>query len=92
MTENTPQKISPPENPSGRELDALITICTKVMGWHHWVNTHIDYDGPHPAFAVWDIHSEKYPTASVYEDEISGDVTFYFNPFERIADAWLVVE
>ncbi len=28
----------------------------------------------------------------LYTDEIGGDVSFYFDPFIKIADAWLVVE
>lgn len=76
---------------AGRELDALIAICTKIMGWHQWIDTHIDYNGPLPMFAVWDLHDHPI-VASVYTDEIGGDVSFYFDPFIKIADAWLVVE
>jgi len=67
--------------------DDLNRRCAEAMGWHEWTGED-DYSGPLPMFRDWD----EGGMLAVYTNEETGDVEFYWNPAERIADAWVLVE
>jgi hypothetical protein len=66
-------------------------LAEKVMGWTYWSGEK-DYDGP-PGVTIFTDWSLEIPIngVDVYADG-SDNLTSSFDPLNKIADAWLVVE
>lgn len=70
--------------------DINVAVASRVMGWTQW--TDLSNDCPlEPGVTYFADWGDPYGVA-VYQPDCGGDVSFYFNPAEDIADAWKVVE
>lgn len=67
------------------DKELCIDLAKGLMGWDFW-----DCMEPAPGFPMFADWNEG--RLAVYEDEISGDVTRYWAPLEKIEDAWEVLE
>lgn len=70
-----------------REIN--VKVAAEVMGWTQWADLSGDAPEDVTCFADW---GDTNGVAVYAKDDATGDVAFYFNPAEDIADAWRLVE
>lgn len=75
---------------AGTELNVL--IAERVMGWTRWDVTTGEDCPCEPGVTYFADWGEMGGVAVYTPPHLTGDVEYYFNPAEDIADAWRVVE